>query len=186
MNNVVPDLFLTLRPPAPTMQPESSDGFASVGTILPKEEAALLPGGFFRFCGLFSSDPRAVKGLSAPPCPESQADLEDRQSFLCLIPLPRHFSLPEVGPPCHARTKIEPESAKARPEGNDASLVYFLDSTVFCFGRLDCCVYFGSDRARAIVPLEECQRPRTAWPEGGACAISRTQGRASHHNFAGR
>jgi hypothetical protein len=31
------------------MQPESSDGFASVGTILPKEEAALLPGGFFRF-----------------------------------------------------------------------------------------------------------------------------------------
>jgi hypothetical protein len=31
------------------MQPESSDGFASVGTILPKEEAALLPGGFFAF-----------------------------------------------------------------------------------------------------------------------------------------
>jgi len=29
------------------MQPESSDGFASVGTILPKEKAALLPGGFF-------------------------------------------------------------------------------------------------------------------------------------------
>jgi hypothetical protein len=31
------------------MQPESSDGFASVGTILPKERAALLPGGSFRF-----------------------------------------------------------------------------------------------------------------------------------------
>jgi hypothetical protein len=31
------------------MQPESSDGFASVGTILPKEEAALLPGGLFAF-----------------------------------------------------------------------------------------------------------------------------------------
>jgi len=30
-----------------SMQPESSDGFASVGTILPKEKAALLPGGFF-------------------------------------------------------------------------------------------------------------------------------------------
>src|ERR1700733_12232286 len=30
-----------------SMQPESSDGFASVGTILPKEEAALLPGGLF-------------------------------------------------------------------------------------------------------------------------------------------
>jgi len=29
------------------MQPESSDGFASVGTILPKEKAALLPGGLF-------------------------------------------------------------------------------------------------------------------------------------------
>jgi len=29
------------------MQPESSDGFASVGTVLPKEEAALLPGGLF-------------------------------------------------------------------------------------------------------------------------------------------
>src|SRR5580698_910957 len=31
------------------MQPESSDGFASVGTILPREEAALLPGGLFVF-----------------------------------------------------------------------------------------------------------------------------------------
>jgi hypothetical protein len=28
------------------MSPESSDGLASVGTILPKEKAALLPGGF--------------------------------------------------------------------------------------------------------------------------------------------
>ena len=32
-----------------TISPESSDGFASVGTILPKEEAALLPGGLFAF-----------------------------------------------------------------------------------------------------------------------------------------
>jgi hypothetical protein len=31
------------------MQPESSDGFASVGTILPEERAALLPGGSFHF-----------------------------------------------------------------------------------------------------------------------------------------
>ena len=30
-----------------SISPESSDGFASVGTILPKEEAALLPGGLF-------------------------------------------------------------------------------------------------------------------------------------------
>ena len=34
------------------MQPESSDGFASVGTILPKEEAALLPGGLFASRGM--------------------------------------------------------------------------------------------------------------------------------------
>ena len=33
------------------MQPESSDGLASVGTILPEEGAALLPGGSFRFMG---------------------------------------------------------------------------------------------------------------------------------------
>ena len=31
------------------MQPESSDGFASVGTVLPDEEVALLPGGLFAF-----------------------------------------------------------------------------------------------------------------------------------------
>jgi hypothetical protein len=34
-----------------SISPESSDGFASVGTILPKEEAALLPGGLFAFPG---------------------------------------------------------------------------------------------------------------------------------------
>jgi hypothetical protein len=32
-----------------SISPESSDGFASVGTILPKEKAALLPGGLFMF-----------------------------------------------------------------------------------------------------------------------------------------
>jgi hypothetical protein len=32
-----------------SISPESSDGFASVGAILPKEEAALLPGGLFAF-----------------------------------------------------------------------------------------------------------------------------------------
>jgi hypothetical protein len=36
-----------------SMQPESSDGFASVGTILPKEKAALLPGGLFASAGLY-------------------------------------------------------------------------------------------------------------------------------------
>ena len=34
-----------------SISPESSDGFASVGTILPKEEATLLPGGLFAFFG---------------------------------------------------------------------------------------------------------------------------------------
>jgi hypothetical protein len=33
------------------MQPECSDGFASVGTILPKEKVALLPGGLFACAG---------------------------------------------------------------------------------------------------------------------------------------
>ncbi len=33
------------------MHPESSDGFASVGAILPKEKAALLPGGLLAFAG---------------------------------------------------------------------------------------------------------------------------------------
>ena len=32
------------------MQPESSDGLASVGTILPEEGAARISGGSFRFC----------------------------------------------------------------------------------------------------------------------------------------
>jgi hypothetical protein len=32
-----------------SISPESSDGFASVGTILPNEEAALLPGSLFTF-----------------------------------------------------------------------------------------------------------------------------------------
>jgi hypothetical protein len=34
-----------------SISPESSDGFASVGTILPKEEAILLPGGLFAVSG---------------------------------------------------------------------------------------------------------------------------------------
>jgi hypothetical protein len=42
------------------MQPESSDGFASVGTVLPKEEAALLPGGLFIFLTPIDSTLRCV------------------------------------------------------------------------------------------------------------------------------
>jgi hypothetical protein len=33
------------------MSPESSDGFASVGTILPNDKAALLPGGLVAVSG---------------------------------------------------------------------------------------------------------------------------------------
>src|ERR1035438_3334551 len=46
------------------MQPESSDGFASVGTILPEERAALLPGGSFRF---WPRNPLPFPNHSAPP-----------------------------------------------------------------------------------------------------------------------
>src|SRR5579864_5608448 len=62
------------------MQPESSDGLASVGTILPKEGAALLPGGSFRSYGvLFLPLWQARKGsmidtesaLSSPLCRRS-------------------------------------------------------------------------------------------------------------------
>src|ERR1700760_3993329 len=44
-----PDLDFALTPSGADhkISPESSDGFASVGTILPREEAALLPGGLF-------------------------------------------------------------------------------------------------------------------------------------------
>ena len=37
-----------------SISPESSNGFASVGAILPKEETALLPGGLFVFVARFS------------------------------------------------------------------------------------------------------------------------------------
>ncbi len=38
---------MTPSAPKHSISPESSDGFASVGTILPKEKAAPLPGGLF-------------------------------------------------------------------------------------------------------------------------------------------
>jgi hypothetical protein len=43
------DFALTPHAPDHSISPESSDGFASVGTILPKEKVALLPGGLFVF-----------------------------------------------------------------------------------------------------------------------------------------
>ena len=67
---------MTLPPPAPTMQPESSDGFASVGTILPEERAALLPGGSFRF-----------KRLICPHLPGRRPSLSDSVHW---YPQPSH------------------------------------------------------------------------------------------------
>jgi hypothetical protein len=46
-----------------SISPESSDGFASVGTILPKEEAALLPGGLFVFLKTLLTGHLAVQGV---------------------------------------------------------------------------------------------------------------------------
>jgi hypothetical protein len=45
-----------------SMQPESSNGFASVGTVLPSEEAALLPGGLF-----LVSEAVANSGIASRP-----------------------------------------------------------------------------------------------------------------------
>ena len=50
------DLALTRYFAKLSISPESSDGFASVGTILPKEEATLLPGGLFAFLVQLSCD----------------------------------------------------------------------------------------------------------------------------------
>ena len=48
-----------------SISPESSDGFASVGTILPKEEAALLPGGLFTFPVMFQRRVAASSGFDS-------------------------------------------------------------------------------------------------------------------------
>ena len=49
-----------------SISPESSDGFASVGTILPKEEVALLPGGLFVF--LAGENARGSWIVCVPKC----------------------------------------------------------------------------------------------------------------------
>ena len=48
------DFALTPPSPPPTMQPESSDGLASVGTILPEGTAAGNFGGRFPFYAIFA------------------------------------------------------------------------------------------------------------------------------------
>jgi hypothetical protein len=59
-----------------SISPESSDGFASVGTILPKEEVTLLPGGLFVFamkvlpicgCGFTIKFFQGFAGCNLPP-----------------------------------------------------------------------------------------------------------------------
>ena len=64
---------MTPSAPKHSISPESSDGFASVGTILPKEKAAPLPGGLFMsLCrGVALSDRIAV--LSATGSAEERA-----------------------------------------------------------------------------------------------------------------
>jgi hypothetical protein len=57
------------------MQPESFDGFASVGTILPEERAALLPGGSFRFWASFWISPLSKR----PPADIREHGAEDNQ-----------------------------------------------------------------------------------------------------------
>src|SRR5208282_3068626 len=99
---------LTLSFPEPTMQPESSDGFASVGTILPEERAAPLPGGSFRLrrciggvCGVLA---RAVGRIApfraahfAAPLVRRLSRIEDRVFGAALRALGRlkvrHFDL---------------------------------------------------------------------------------------------
>jgi hypothetical protein len=76
------------------MQPESSDGFASVGTILPKEEAALLPGGLFASGWAFFAVRVAVKSGAGVPlsCNDSVvritgehgSPIGGRSTFFCL------------------------------------------------------------------------------------------------------
>jgi hypothetical protein len=77
-----------------SISPESSDGFASVGTILPKEEATLLPGGLFAllsttFVGLrrvISASRKTVKKITSIfEDPRNVADaLECKESYAAL------------------------------------------------------------------------------------------------------
>src|SRR5215469_2537605 len=61
------DLFLTLPPAPPTMQPESSDGLASVGTILPEGRSCPVAGRLFPFYGLESRPPRVTSEFVTAP-----------------------------------------------------------------------------------------------------------------------
>ena len=95
------------------MQPESCDGLASVGTILPKEGAALFPGGSFRFCGLlFVPLWRARTGSRIDPKFEPSDDCRrrligrgsERSQPLRHLELPsRHIFLRGGMSPCEAR-----------------------------------------------------------------------------------
>jgi len=72
-----------------SISPESSDGFASVGTILPKEKAALLPGGLFtfwryvlkRFEGMLRKEKADVKKHDCRACNADQVSTGERKAF---------------------------------------------------------------------------------------------------------
>ena len=61
------------------ISPESSDGFASVGTILPREEAALLPGGLFvspeRYFWPIFTHSRTLDTIRQGTCKRGRADV---------------------------------------------------------------------------------------------------------------
>ena len=64
-NDLQSNLFALTRHWAKlSMQPESSDGFASVGTVLPKEEVALLPGGLFLIAAPVLPTPGSIQTAS--------------------------------------------------------------------------------------------------------------------------
>jgi hypothetical protein len=70
------EIALTLFLGKHSIAPESSDGFASVGTILPKEKAALLPG------GLFVSDRPLFCAISRYSSTSKTHSLRDRAASL--------------------------------------------------------------------------------------------------------
>src|SRR5579864_2752636 len=96
------------------MQPESSDGLASVGTILPEEGAALLPGGSFRFMALpgrsarspanSSPLPRAWTHIASPPSP-----IQARFQGIGAAAF-REFGCPGGSVTCPARRLVLPDA----------------------------------------------------------------------------
>ena len=97
MQVIFQNIFLDTLPPAPSMQPESSDGFASVGTILPEERAALLPGGSFRFERAFGLGRSHGRSIGAPMSVHSLPHCSQRHVFDGSTPSRIGSSAPHAG-----------------------------------------------------------------------------------------